>query len=419
MFLRRNVRLAFTAVVALTVAGGAVVAQLESAERGILPIDSSNTLEISGIKVDVSAKNPEAARYAGWRIAQRQGFKALWAKTNNLPLEQAPNLPDSTLDSLVSSIIVQSEQIGPTRYKATLGILFDRVRSGALLGVTGRVQQSAPMLLIPVLVSGGTVTSLERRNAWQRAWAEFRTSASPVDYVRVSGLGIDPLLVNAAQTRRPGRDWWRNLIDQYGAADVLVAEVQLRHVYPGGPVAATFIARHGPDARVLGTVSIRASNSAALPDVMEQGVQRLDGFFTQALAAGILVPDPSLIIPEPPLPPEEPEEDGKAVATVAATVIQIVVEGPLSPASMLRGFGGVQSVTEIGQAIVVVNYRGSQSALQSALIGRGWTVTSDVGGLRVSGAPTPMAPTPPAPPPGPLRPGGPPPPAPTPSPRTP
>ena len=59
-------------------------------------------------------------------MAQRQGFKALWAKTNNRPASQAPNLPDSTLDEMVSSIVVEREQIGPTRYIADLGILFDR-----------------------------------------------------------------------------------------------------------------------------------------------------------------------------------------------------------------------------------------------------------------------------------------------------
>jgi hypothetical protein len=195
------------------------------------------------------------------------------------------------------------------------------------------------------------------------------------------------------------------LIDQYGTADVLVAEVQLRHFYPGGPIAATFIARSGPDGRPLGSVTMRASNSAALPELMEQGVQRLDGLFTQALAAGMLTPDPSLIIPEPPAPPEEEEvTETKTEAKVAAQVVQIVVTGPLSPASMLRSFGGVESVTEIGQAIVVVTYRGSASALQSALARRGWTVTSDVGGLRVSGAPTPSAPAPVPTPPQPVAP---------------
>ena len=39
--------------------------------------------------------------------------------------------------------------------------------------------------------SGGTATSVELRNAWQRAWAQFRTSQSSIDYVRASGLDVD------------------------------------------------------------------------------------------------------------------------------------------------------------------------------------------------------------------------------------
>ena len=109
-------------------AGGALLAQMESADRGILPIDSSGTLEIGGIKVDVGGKDADSARYAGWRIAQREGFKALWAKTNKRPIGEAPTLSDSTLDGLVSSIVVEREQIGPNRYIAELGVLFDRTR---------------------------------------------------------------------------------------------------------------------------------------------------------------------------------------------------------------------------------------------------------------------------------------------------
>ena len=204
----------------------ALYAQLESGERGILPIDSSGTLEITGIHVDVGGKDAASARFAGWRVAQREGFQALVGENASSGRSaKRRTCRDSTLDGLVSSIIVEREQIGPNRYIADLGILFDRARAGELLGVGGERRRSAPMLLIPVTITGGTATSVELRNAWQRAWAQFRTSQSPIDYVRVSGLAVDPLLVNAAQTRRPGRGWWRNLVDLYGAADILVAEV--------------------------------------------------------------------------------------------------------------------------------------------------------------------------------------------------
>ena len=251
---------------------GALYAQLETGDRGILPIDSSGTLEITGIHVDVGGPDAQTARFTGWRIAQRQGFRALWAKMHHAPISQAPNLPDSTLDDIVSSINVEREQIGPNRYIADLGLLFDRARAAPFLGVEGgEIQRSVPMLLIPITVSAGTETTVELRNQWQRAWAQFRTSQSPIDYVRVSGLGVDPMLVNAAQTVRPGRGWWRNIIDLYGAADILVAEVQLQRLYPGGPARGRFIARHGPDNQIVGGFTLTAANSDGVPAMMAEG----------------------------------------------------------------------------------------------------------------------------------------------------
>ena len=55
------------------------------------------------------------------------------------------------------------------------------------------------------------------------------------------------------------------IIDLYGAADILVAEVQLQRLYPGGPARARFIARHGPDNQIVGGFTLTAPNSDAIP----------------------------------------------------------------------------------------------------------------------------------------------------------
>ena len=368
------------------------MAQMESAERGILPVDSSGTLEIGGIKVDVAGKDSYSARYAGWRIAQREGFKALWAKTNKRPVSEAPNLSDSTLDGLVSSIVVEQEQIGPNRYIATLGVLFDRARAGELLGVPGQTRRSAPMLLIPVTISGGTVTSVELRNPWQRAWAQFRTSQSPIDYVRVSGMGVDPLLVNAAQARRPGRGWWRNILDLYGAANVLVAEVQLDRLYPGGPTKARFIGKFGPDGRTLGSFELTAKDSADLPRMMSEGVQRMDDLFAQALAAGIVRGDPDLIIQPPPPVEEEPDE----IPTVP-TVMTVIISAPNAAwtdygLAVIRSIPGV-SISGSGST-VTVGYGRGPAALRDQLIARGLSASLAGTTVRVNSAPGAPAPAP-------------------------
>jgi hypothetical protein len=407
--LRRRFAVLLVLLIAVAGLSGAVYAQLETGDRGILPRDSSGTLEIGGIHVDVGGANAQAARYAGWRIAQRQGFRALYAKMHNVPVNQAPNLPDSTLDEIVSSINVEREQIGPNRYIADLGILFDRARAAQFLGVEGgEVQRSVPMLLIPVTVSGGAATTVELKNAWQRAWAEFRTSQSPIDYVRVSGLGVDPLLVNAAQTDRPGRSWWRNVIDLYGAADILIAEVQVHRLYPGGPAQARFIARHGPDNEIVGGFSLDAPNSDAIPAMMAAGVQRMDQLFGDALAAGRLQRDSSLDQPPPPTLPELVEEKPVAAASSGPNAYQVQINsvGDVNiynfAMAHLRTLPGVESanpqlINPTGTSYVLVGYRGDISQLAAALGGRGWTVEASGTVVRMrsaSGKPPPIPPPP-------------------------
>ena len=392
MNFRRPAVFLSAAIFALAGLGGTLIAQMESAERGILPIDSSGTLEIGGIKVDVAGKDADSARYAGWRIAQRQGFKALWAKTNKRPINEAPNLPDSTLDGLVSSIVVEQEQIGPNRYIATLGVLFDRARAGELLGVPGQARRSAPMLLIPVMISGGAATSVELRNPWQRAWAQFRTSQSPIDYVRVSGLGVDPLLVNAAQARRPGRGWWRNILDLYGAANVLVAEVQLDRLYPGGPTKGRFVGKFGPDGRTLGSFELTAKDSADLPRMMSEGVQRMDDVFAQALAAGIVRGDPDLII-QPPPPVEEEQEETPTVPTV----MTVIISAPNAAwteygLAVIRSIPGV-SISGSGNT-VTVGYGRGPAALRDQLVARGLPASADGATVRLNSAPKSSTPAP-------------------------
>ena len=90
-----------------------------------------------GVDVDVSAATGEQARIEGWRRAQGIGWRMLWARTHNRPLAEAPNLSDSVLNSIVAGIVIDNEQIGPNRYIARLGVLFDRARTSQMLGVSG------------------------------------------------------------------------------------------------------------------------------------------------------------------------------------------------------------------------------------------------------------------------------------------
>jgi hypothetical protein len=398
-------------LLALGAAGTLVYAQLESSDRGILPLDTTNTLEAGPVHVDVGAADAQTARLAGWRLAQRQAFRLLWAKMHGAPIGQAPSLPDSALDQIVSSINVDREELGPNRYIADLSVEFARDLAAPYLGIEGATvtEHSAPMLLIPITVSAGTETSVEFRNAWQRAWAQFRTAQTPINYVRVSGLGSDPLLVNAAQTSRPGRGWGRALLDMYGAQDVLVAEVQLQRAYPGGPARGRFIARHGPDNEVIGGFTLTAPNSEAIPAMMAQGAQRIDAIFAQAFTDGRLSRDPSLNTPAPPvqqLPVEAPPPPKPANV---ANAFQVQVNGNdvnvyNFAMAHLRTLGGIDSATPQqinpnGTSYVLVSYHGSIAQLAAALTARGWVVDYSGTVLRMHPGGDKPPPIPPPPPP--------------------
>ena len=384
-------------------------AQIEGGERGVPPIDSSSSFEVSGIEVDVYGPNADAARLGGWREAQRKGWAALWARTHGG--EKGPMLSDSALDAIVAGIVVEEEQPGPRRYVARLGVLFDRARAGSILGTSGNLLRSAPMLVIPVQWSGGVPQGFETRTEWQKAWARFRTGNSPVDYVRPTGTGPDSLLLTPAQTWRTGRIWWRLLIDGYGAADVLIPQVQIERQWPGGPVIGRFSAFHGPDRQYLGGFVLRVDSADGLPKLMDEGVKRMDALFVRALQMGQLTPDPSLIV-EPELPTDEeldaleatPEEtatlesqtlapgvstfnvqyDTPDVAAVnAGEAALVAIPGVSSAQTASLALGGV--------SVMRVNYGGDLAGLAAALQARGWQVQQGPSTLRIrrGAAPSP------------------------------
>ncbi|PTD17108.1 hypothetical protein [Sphingomonas fennica] len=385
---------------------GVVFAQIEGSDRGIAPIDSTSSYEVGGVAVDVAARDADAARTAGWRIAQRKGWQLLWSRTNGQPVSAAPSLSDSTLDSIVAGIVVEDEQVGPRRYIARLGVLFDRARTGQLLGAHGQGLRSPPMLLIPVMWSGATPTSFETRTEWQRAWARFRPGGSPIDYVRPTGTGSDPLLLNEAQAGRPGRGWWRMILDQFGAADVIVAEVAVERSWPGGPILARFTARHGPDDVVLDRFTLRAANGDGMAALMDEGVRRMDEIYSQALRDGRLRPDPSLVIEEEPAELSDEAFAGETMAEESPlTAVNYTVQVETADAnaltvaeSSLRAVPGVRGVDTTslalgGTSVMRVAYEGEISGLRIALQARGWRVDEGPGTLRIRrAAPTPAPP---------------------------
>lgn len=390
-------------------AGAILIAQIEG-ERGIAPIASSADFEVRDVDVDVYGSNADSARVTGWKLAQRLAWRKLTQQTNG---GAGSTLPDSALDAMVSAIEVQKEQIGPNRYIARLTILFDRSRAGQALGVSGQSMHSPPLLVLPVLTEGGTSAMFEYPTEWQRAWALFRTADSAIDYVRTSGTGADPMLLNAGQVTRRGRNWWRVLLDLYGAADVLMPLARIERTTPTGPVIGRFSARYGPDNRYIGGFTLRVEKATDIPAMMTQAVKRMDQLYTQALMSGLLRPDPSLIIEQPisddllgettgdtGITEYIPADNSASSGTGTTYLIQYDTPNVGSVGqgeSTLRSIPGVRSASTTslalgGTSVMQVTFGQSLEELRVALSARGYVVQGAGTTLRIirrSGATTP------------------------------
>lgn len=406
---------ALALLVIAALAAASLLAQV-AGDRGIAPVASSSDIEVAGVEVDVHGDSAEEARANGWREAQRIAWERL----------DGPEIPDSQLESLVSAIVVEEENIGPRRYIARLGVIFDRQRAGALLGAGGRQARSAPLLTLPVLISGGTQTMFEVRNPWQRAWAEYQFGSSVIDYVRPTGSGGESLLLTYGQTGRRSRAWWNNILDQFGAADVVVPIANLRWEWPGGPVEGRFTARYGPDNRFLDEFTMRAESADELPAMLERAVTQFNAIFARALADGTLQPDPTLALEnieisdavralleqardaelaeqaaaagaddtgedaaEGGADTSEPAETAAPTASYGVQVATPEAADFDGAISALRAVPGVSRVsvrsTAIGGASVFdVSYAGDLSTLAEALRQRGWAVNEGQNALGIS-----------------------------------
>jgi len=417
-----KIKIAAIIAVVTMLAGTVVYAQLEGTERGVAPLASTGDFEVMGVKVDVHGDNAIEARKKGWEEAQRLAWKMLYKRTHGSDTE---GLTDGTLNTIVSAIIVEQEQIGPKRYIATLGVMFDRARAGSILGVGGRRLRSPPLLVLPIMWSEGSPQVFEHRTEWQKAWARFSSGDSAIDYVRPYGSDSESLVLTAGQANRPSRRWWRNILDQFGAADVIIPIVRLTYAYPGGPVTGRFTARYGPDNRFIDSFTLKVKRSENIPEMLDQGIARLDNIYASALTRGILKTDKSLIIEDPfnlddldladfDIDEDVAVESGEGVSSVApagtdssgtgsdapsaasaaATSISLQFDTPDVGAvgrgeSAVRSIPGVTSASTSslalgGVSVMSVTYRGDITALAQALRAQGWQVQQGAGALRIS-----------------------------------
>ena len=354
--------------------------------------------KITGVAVDVVAANPVAARAAAYTLAERRAWPQLWARMTGNPASAAPHLADGAIEGMVAGVEIETEAFDLTRYLGRLSIVFDRERASAFLG--GSEGQAVPMLLLPVLIDGaGTRTVYQAKTPWAAAWLRFRDTASAVDYVIPAASAGDNVVLTAIQSRRHDRALWRTVLARFKAADVLTAEVRLVRSWPGGPVGATVVARHGPDAVELGRASFRTATPAGVEAMLDEAVRAADTIYARALASGMMPVEPGLTIELAPVLAAGPEIGASPLAGTVGVEANVATPDAASLAATFAALKAVPGVVEVrilrlslgATSRIVIGHADSDAALAYHLDQKGWRLAPEASGVllrrRVAGDP--------------------------------
>jgi hypothetical protein len=265
------------------------------------------------------------------------------------------------------------------------------VRAASYLGRFAALVQSPPLLVLPVLQDAGTRTGYAPDSPWVAAWLRFRAGESPVDYIRLRATPADNLLLSAWQAERPHIAIWRQLVERYQVADVLIPELILDRSDLGGPVTALLIVRFGPGGRELGRV--RLSNEAGqVPALLDRAVREADALYTRALQGGILVPTADL---QPPPEVEVPDLGAEIAGQAVGRAVPLEVDTPDNATlstleARLRSIGGVTGVrTESfvigGRSRIAIDTVLDDAALALALDAAGYRIEAGLLRPRAAG----------------------------------
>lgn len=138
------------------------------------PAGGQEAFTVSGVSVDVTATDANAARDRAILMAQRKAWEELFRQLLP-PGGKAPAIADAELSRAVQNFSVDDEQLAPGRYKATMTVRFAPAPVRAALAGSGVANYAEPanrpLVLLPLTVyPNGSAVLWEDRTAWRAAW---------------------------------------------------------------------------------------------------------------------------------------------------------------------------------------------------------------------------------------------------------
>jgi len=196
------------------------------------PAEARNPYEVTGVKVDATAKSAKDARDIAIRQGLAKAFRML--VTRSVPAEEASRVqtpPPAELEAMVASFGVDKERRSATRYLAELSVTFksDVVRSlFANSSVRYSESLSQPVLILPIWTGPDGISQLwGGDNVWRQGWEPLTlVEDAVVPVVLPKGSQTDMRTVSLDIAREPVREILMDLARQYRLGRVAVMDAR-------------------------------------------------------------------------------------------------------------------------------------------------------------------------------------------------
>ncbi|MFI4986641.1 MAG: DUF2066 domain-containing protein [Alphaproteobacteria bacterium] len=217
----------------------------------------SDVFAVRDVAVDATAATAAAARDRALATGQRLAFTRLLARlTLKRDARQLPKVGDAALADLTEGFEVQEEKHSPVRYIAKLIYRFKLAGIEELLrsaGVAFAETPSKPVLVLPVLRTGGSAVLWEDPNPWRTTWANQPPADGLVPFIAPVGDINDIADIGAQAASSGDAPKLAAIMTRYGAGSVLVLTAAPRMKADGSLSAVDLAASRygsGSDAQV-------------------------------------------------------------------------------------------------------------------------------------------------------------------------
>jgi hypothetical protein len=269
--------------------------------------NDSDLYAIGDVAVDITADSAAHARDQAVAEAQHSALKQLLDRLSADP-NLAAKADDDTVATLVQNFEVENERSSAVRYIGTFTVQFRPAAVREWLSQNNahfEETRSKPVVVLPILNTGGHPVLWEQPTKWQDAWQSAHGGGLVPVIVPTGGLE-DIAAISTDEALGGNADALKALIDKYQADGAVVAELDSDPAAPGNELRID-VFRYDGDGKALGQpvhlslpgASDKAAVDAALAEAVREVRRGLEGNWKQSLVRAAEAPPAQLAITVP------------------------------------------------------------------------------------------------------------------------